>query len=95
MLEKSVNCESVCNAGDADSIPGSGRPPWRSAWQLTPVFLPGKAHRQRSMAGYSPEVAESNLTEVTEHVPTHAQSLFQSMRMMRSILMIFYMCRKG
>ena len=28
--------------------------PWRSAWQPTPVFLPGKTHRQRSLAGYSP-----------------------------------------
>ena len=28
--------------------------PWRSKWQPTPVFLPGKSHGQRSMAGYSP-----------------------------------------
>uniref|UniRef100_A0A452F3B8 T-complex 11 n=2 Tax=Capra hircus TaxID=9925 RepID=A0A452F3B8_CAPHI len=28
--------------------------PWRRKWQPTPVFLPGKSHRQRSMAGYSP-----------------------------------------
>ena len=44
------------NAGyvrDAGSILGSGR---RRAWQLTPVFLPGKSHGQRSLnlAGYSP-----------------------------------------
>ena len=26
----------------------------RKKWQLTPVFLPGKCHRQRSLAGYSP-----------------------------------------
>ena len=24
---------------------------WRRKWQLTPVFLPGKSHRQRSLAG--------------------------------------------
>ena len=24
-------------------------------WQPTPVFLPGKSHGQRSLAGYSPE----------------------------------------
>ena len=30
-------------------------------WQLTPVFLPGKSHGQRSLAGYSPE---SDTTEV-------------------------------
>ena len=28
--------------------------PWRRKWQLTPIFLPGKAHRQSSPAGYSP-----------------------------------------
>ena len=28
--------------------------PWRRAWQLTPVFLPGESHGQRSLAGCSP-----------------------------------------
>ena len=28
--------------------------PWRRKWQPTPVFLPGKAHGQRSLADYSP-----------------------------------------
>ena len=27
---------------------------WRRKWQPTPVFLPGKSHWQRSLAGYSP-----------------------------------------
>ena len=27
--------------------------PWRREWQLTPVFLPGEFHGQRSLAGYS------------------------------------------
>jgi len=26
--------------------------PWRSAWQPTPLFLPGETHGQRSQAGY-------------------------------------------
>ena len=26
--------------------------PWRRKWQLTPVFLPEKSHRQRSLEGY-------------------------------------------
>ena len=30
--------------------PGEGR----RKWQPTPVFLPGKSHRQRSLTGYSP-----------------------------------------
>ena len=28
--------------------------PWRRKWQPSPVFLPGEAHEQRSLAGYSP-----------------------------------------
>ena len=47
----------LSNAGDVrdvGSIPGSGRFPWRRAWQPTPVFLPGEAHGQRSLVGYSP-----------------------------------------
>ena len=45
------------NAGDVrdtGSIPGSGRSPWRRAWQPTPVFLPGQCHGQRSLASCSP-----------------------------------------
>ena len=34
--------------------PQVGKIPWRRKWQLTPVFLPGKSHGQRSVAGYSP-----------------------------------------
>ena len=28
--------------------------PWRTRWQSTLVFLPGKSHGQRSLVGYSP-----------------------------------------
>ena len=28
--------------------------PWRREWQLTPVFLPGESHGQRSLVGYNP-----------------------------------------
>ena len=34
--------------------PWVGKIPWRRAWQPTPVFLPGKSHRQRSLVGYRP-----------------------------------------
>ena len=50
----SVSKEFACSAGDLGSIPGSGRFPWRRKWQSTPVFLPGKSHGRRSLAGYSP-----------------------------------------
>ena len=53
----SVDKESACNAGDLGSIPGFDswvrKIPWRSKWQSTPVFLPGKSHGQRSLAGYN------------------------------------------
>ena len=34
--------------------PWVGKVPWRRAWQLTPVFLPGESDGQRSLVGYSP-----------------------------------------
>ena len=33
--------------------PGSGKIPWRRAWQPTPGFLPEESHGQRSLEGYS------------------------------------------
>ncbi|KAB0377494.1 hypothetical protein FD755_011938, partial [Muntiacus reevesi] len=46
--------ESAYNAGDPGSIARSRRFPWRRKWQPTPLFLPGKSHGKRSLAGYSP-----------------------------------------
>ena len=40
---------SVYNAGDLDSIPGSGKIPWGRKQQPTPVLLPRKSHGQRSL----------------------------------------------
>ena len=40
------------NTGDAGSIPGSGRFPGGGNGNPLPVFLPGKSHGQRSLAGY-------------------------------------------
>ena len=34
--------------------PRIGKIPWRRKWQPTPMFLPGKFHGQKSLAGYSP-----------------------------------------
>ena len=45
-----------------------GKIPWRREWQPTPVFLPGKFHGQRSLAGYSPWCCkESDMTEQLTH----------------------------
>ena len=40
-------------AGDLGSIPGRDDP-LEEDTAPTPVFLPGKSHGQRSLAGYSP-----------------------------------------
>ena len=45
--------------------PWVGKVPWRRKWQPTPVFLPGKPHGQRSLAGYSSEDHKELFT--TEH----------------------------
>ena len=47
--------ESAHNAGDLGSIPGLGRFPGEGNGLLTPVFLPGEFHGQRSLAGNSPQ----------------------------------------
>ena len=33
---------------------------WRKAWQPTPVFLLEESHGQRSLVGYSPQMAKSD-----------------------------------
>ena len=60
--------ESACSAKD----PGAwvGKVPLRRAWQPTPVFLPGKFHGQRSLAGYNPwGLKESDTTERLHLIP--------------------------
>ena len=46
--------EFACNAGDSGSIPRLAKISWRREWPLTPVFLPGEFHGQRSLVGYTP-----------------------------------------
>ena len=42
-------------AGGLRFDPWMGKIPWRIAWQLTPVFLSGESHGQRSLVSYSPK----------------------------------------
>ena len=49
--------------------PWVGKIPWRREWQLTPVFLPGEFHGQRSLAGYSPWGRRES--DTTEWLSTH------------------------
>ena len=44
--------------------PWIGKIPWRKAWQLSPVFLPGESYGQKSLASPSPwGHEESDMTE--------------------------------
>ena len=52
--------------------PWAGKIPWRRARQPTPVVLPGESHAQRSLAGYSPDGKESDMTEVSKYAHTRA-----------------------
>ena len=54
----SAGKESACNAGDPGSIPVSGRS-LKKKWQPMAVFLPGRFHGQRKLAGYSYGIAKS------------------------------------
>ena len=59
---------SPADARDAGSI-SVGKISWRRKWQLTQIFLPGKAHGQRSLVGYSPwGRKESETTEAAEQM---------------------------
>ena len=60
------------DTGDAGLILGSGR-----KWPPTPVFLPGKFHRQRSLVGYSPcGHRELDTTEQLSTILYFIQNLF-------------------
>ena len=43
--------------------------PLEEEMALTPVFLPGKSHRQRSLVGYSSKGYKES--DTTEHIHTH------------------------
>ena len=63
------------NVGHSGSIPGLGRSPEEGngnpflAWE-TQVFLPGKSHGQRSLAGYRPCSQRVGYEWETEHIHT-------------------------
>ena len=64
------NLPAMQKTRDAGLIPGSERSRWRRTWQLTAVFLPGKSHGQRSLAGCSPKVTKSQIAWARTHVMT-------------------------
>jgi len=68
--------ESACQCRRCGFDPWVGKIPWRRKWQLTPIFLPGESHGQRSLAGYSPwDHKESDTTERLNNNNIHNPSI--------------------
>ena len=65
--------------------PWVGKIPWRRKWQPIPVFLPGKFHGRRSLAGYSPWGRKESDTTGRLHF-TSLQSRSKSQRSLCSVL---------
>ena len=54
-LPRSLSCkEPACQFRRSRFSPWVRKILWRRKWQAAPVFLPGKSHGQRNLAGYSP-----------------------------------------
>ena len=49
-----------------------GKIPWRRAWPLQYLFLPGESYGQRSLAGYSPWGRKES--DMTEQLSMHTDS---------------------
>ena len=62
--------ESACQRRRYGFDPWVGKIPWRRKWQHTPVFLPRKYHRQKSLAGYGPQGHKE--LDMTEWLCMHA-----------------------
>ena len=48
--------------------------PWSRKWEPTPVFLPGKFHGQRSLAGYTVHGAAKSWTQLHTHTHAHTHT---------------------
>ena len=62
--------ESTCHCRKPGFNPWVGKSPWRRKWQLTPVFLPEKSHRQRSVVGCRYEWATNTILSVCKAART-------------------------
>ena len=54
--------------------PWVGKIPWSRKWQPTPIFLPGKSHVQRSLAGHSSWGC--NESDTTERLSTYIDNCY-------------------
>ena len=61
--------------------PWVGKIPWGRKWHPTPVFLPGRPHGQRSLAGYSPWSFSQSVTTECLSTMDLTDCLVQSLRL--------------
>ena len=77
--------ESLCRRGGFN--PWVGKILWRRKWQPPPVFLPGRAHGQKSLAGYSPLVHKVRHDLVTKqqiiYTLTHSGTYYRHKHIFR------------
>ena len=53
--QEALEVKNTCQCRRLGFNPWVWKLPWsRRKWHPIPIFLPGKFHRQRSLAGYSP-----------------------------------------
>ena len=59
--------------------------PQRTKWHHTPVFLPGKFHEPKSLAGYNPGVARAHT-----YTHTHTHTIKKLIMFEKSFAIIIY-----
>ena len=69
--------EATCQCRRCRFEPWVGKSPWRREWQSTPIFLPGKSHGQRSLAGYGSWDCKE--LDTTEHHPAGEGNLSEDL----------------
>ena len=73
--------ESSCQCRRPGFSPWVGKIPWRRKWQATPVFLPGKFHKQRSFGGLQSMGSQRvghNLETKQQHIIRISSSPYQT-----------------
>ena len=74
------NKESAHQCRKCEFNPWVGTIPWRRRYP-TPIFLPGKSHGQRSLAGYIHRV--TNESDTTEQLNSIVEMVFKTRVQMR------------
>ena len=80
--------ESASNAGNEGFDPWVGTILLRGKWKPTSVFLSGKSHQQRSLAGYNPWGCRRVRHDLMSKQQIH-RYISQSKKMLLSVLSIF------